>query len=59
MPLNKHIPLLFTSGWSALTAVYKLDLSHPKTKVASIIRLTIPGLELCGAQLLAQLVHHV
>lgn len=36
-----------------------ISLVTSKTKVAPIKRLTIPCLELCGAHLLAQLVHHV
>ncbi|XP_064387758.1 uncharacterized protein LOC135335954 [Halichondria panicea] len=37
----------------------QISLVMSKTKVAPIKRLTIPRLELCGAQLLAQLIHHV
>ena len=36
-----------------------VSLVTSKSKVAPIKRLTIPRLELCGAQLLAQLIHHV
>ena len=36
-----------------------VSLVMSKTKVAPIKRLTIPRLELCGAHLLAQLMHHV
>lgn len=37
----------------------QISLVTAKTKVAPIKRLTIPRLELCGAQLLAQLLSHV
>ena len=37
----------------------QVSLVTSKTKVAPIKRLTIPCLELCGAYLLAQLLHHV
>ena len=37
----------------------QISLVMSKSKVAPIKRLTIPRLELCGAQLLAQLIHHV
>ena len=37
----------------------RASLVMSKTKVAPIKRLTIPRLELCGAQLLAQLIQHV
>ena len=37
----------------------QISLVTSKTKVAPINKLTIPRLELCGAYLLAQLLHHV
>ena len=41
------------------TGNIQVSLVTSKTKVAPIKRLTIPHLELCGAYLLAQLLHHV
>ena len=32
-PLSRHIPLLFTSEWSALMPVYKLDLSQQRPRL--------------------------
>ena len=43
----------------ATTIGTQVSLVIAKTKVSPIKRLTIPRLELCGASLLAQLLHHV
>ena len=41
------------------TGNVQISLVTSKTEVAPVKRLTIPRLELCGAYLLAQLLHHV
>ena len=41
------------------TGNVQISMVTSKTKVAPVKRLTIPRLELCGAYLLAQLLHHV
>ena len=55
MPLRMHTQQLYTYTMGGV----HVSLVSSKTKVASIKPLTIPRLELCGAYLLSNLIHHV
>ena len=54
---DAHAGVVYFRAQDRLGNVY-ISLVISKTKVAPIKRLTIPRLELCGAKLLTQLLHH-
>ena len=55
--MHQKMPLLVI--YLQLTGNVHISLVTAKTMVASIKRLTIPRLELCGVHLLTQLLNHV
>ena len=60
MPLKRHIlACFFLLQMMDSTGNVQVSLVNSKIKVAPTKRLTILSLELCGAYLLAQLLHHV
>ena len=55
---NAYAGVVYLHGEDSEGRVY-ISLVTAKTRVSPIKRLTIPHLELCGAHLLTQLLHHV